>query len=197
MAVADLLIGGALLYVAPATTALPADSTAWGTAWGGSWAELGKLSAPLSVIYNIETADADWQYYLSSVDRAITKEECMFESVIGEVNGAVLAYLLNGTTTTTAAGAGQVGKTTTVAGGTAILTKYTWGVEGMRVDSSGVARPRRYQINRGTATINGNLEIDKSAYGGLPISIKALADTTKSRGQHLVIFQDVTAPATS
>jgi hypothetical protein len=45
--------------------------------------------------------------------------------------------------------------------------------------------------------LNGNLEFAKAAASGIPVQIKALADTTKPAGQQLLRFQRVTGWKTS
>ena len=49
------------------------------------------------------------------------------------------------------------------------------------------------------AMLNGALEFSQKSddYVGVPIQIKALADTTQTAGEKLVLFQRVTAEATS
>jgi hypothetical protein len=50
---------------------------------------------------------------------------------------------------------------------------------------------------KATAELNGKLEFSKKNAMGIPLQIKALADTTKVVGKQLILIQKVTGKTTS
>lgn len=195
--VANLLRGPAVVWYAPVGEAPPADSVAAGVAWGGNWARLGYTKADLEAEYEAEEQEFEVYEELTPVDRNKTAENLTLETTLAEVTSAYLALGTEGTASTTAPGAGQVGKDELVQGGEAELTKRAWGFEGIYVDSAGTKRPVRVFIWKATSKLNGKLTFGKAASPGITLQIKALADTSKAVGQKLFKMQRVTAAATS
>lgn len=197
MAVADILISPASLYHAPVGEAFPDEtSIAYGDAWGGNWVNVGYTLQPLSVGYNQERFDLEVEQVSSPVKSTITKEEITFETVLAEFTGANMQLIFGGALTTTAAGAGQRGFQELKAGGRVDIDEYTWGFEGLYKDAANAQFPVRVFIYRGSATLNGQLTFAKGAGVGIPIQIKALADTSKAVGQQIMVIHKVTAAAT-
>jgi hypothetical protein len=107
-----------------------------------------------------------------------------------------LQLAMEGTVTTTAPGAAQVGKEELQAGGQAKLTERTWAVEGVYEDINGSKFPIRMQVWRATAVLNGELQFAKGDSAGIPLRIEALGDLSKPVGQQLFKVLKVTAAAT-
>lgn len=195
MAIADILYGPVSIWYAPVGESLPADSVAVEADWGGNWKKIAYTKAPLSMNYEIDELEIMVEQELTAVKRVKTGERAMFETVLAEVTSAYLALATSGTATTTAAGAGQVGKDELVVGGGITLDEYAWGFEGQYVSSDGTFFPVRLFIYKATAMLNGALEHGKESYAGIPLQVKALVDTTKAKGSKLFKFQRVTVAA--
>lgn len=194
----DIILSPATIYFAPVGETLPDETTVeYGDAWGGNWAQLGYTLAPLAVGYSREEYEVEVEQITLPIKRIKTKESVTLETTLAEVTAANLQLAIGGTVTTTAAGAGQRAFEELKAGGDTVLDEYAWGIEGLHQDAAGNRFPARLVIYKGTATLNGQLEFSKKKESGLPLQIKALADTGKAVGQQLLSFQRVTAEATS
>lgn len=197
--VSNIFKSGAGMWYAPEGEALPDEtSVGAGDAWGGNWARFGFTSMPLSCLYEFDESDIEVEEHLAPVDRVKIGQRATLETKLAEVIADYMALVAGGTVTTVAAGAGQAGYEELDIGedDEIILTKYTVGFEGIRYDSSGNMLPVRVFIYRCTMRLNGAMEFSKRSddYPGIPIQIKALADTDNSG--RLLKFQRVTAPAT-
>ncbi len=195
--VTNLIKTGAVLWVAPDGESKPDETTVdYGGAWGGNWVRVGYTAAPVTVAYESEEFDLVVEEVLGPVKRFRTGEGLMLETVLAEMTADYLqlAAANQDTVTETAQGAAQDAYEETGLGGEAVLTVKAWGIEGLFVDSDGNDQPLRIFVHRGTAMINGELEFSKKedSYPGIPIQIKALADTTQSAGQELILWQRVT-----
>lgn len=196
MSTADILIGPASIWYAPVGEALPDEtSIAYGGDWGGNWAQIAMTLEPVSINRDISTVDVMIEQSTLPVKRAVTEEKVAFETVLAEFTAAHLALGMEGTTTTTAAGVGQVGYEEVEGGGQPTPTEYAWGIEGKYVNAAGVAFPVRIFIYRGTVVFNGELQFAKGEASGIPMRIDALADLTKVVGKQLWKIQKVTAAA--
>ena len=192
--VTNIVHSGAVLWVADSGETIPDETTiGYGTAWGGNWARVGYTKAPLTLAYTSEEVEIEVEEELAAVKRRRIREALTLETVLAElIAGSLqLAASNQDTVTTTAAGASQVGYEETGLGGESVLTEKTWGIECLHIDSSGNEHPLRIFVHIGTAMVNGNLEFSAkgSDYPGIPIQIKALADTSQSEGQKLCLFQ--------
>jgi hypothetical protein len=198
MAVTDILVTPAKIYRAPVGTALPDETTvAYGASWGASWTDLGYTLEPVSMSYETETFKLMVEQLTAPVRSVRQEETVTIETVLAEITGANLALALDGTTTTTAPGAGQAGYDQVEAGGSVSIAEYTWGFEGYRLAANNAKLPVRVFIYRGVATLNGQLTFAKSAGVGIPLRIEALPDTTKEAGKQLLVIHNVTASPTS
>jgi len=199
--VSQIVHSGATLWNAPVATAIPDEtSVAYGAAWGGNWVRVGYTKAPLTLAYTSEEAEIAVEEELASVKRRRISEALVLETVLAELTAAYVQLAASNqyAVGTTAAGAAQKAYEETYLGGDPTLTEKEWGIEAMFLDSSGNPQPIRFFIHIGTAMLNGNLEFSQKTedYPGIPIQIKALADTSLAAGQKLVRFQRVTAPTT-
>lgn len=200
--VENVLKTGAVLWYAPVGEAKPDEtSVAFGAAWGGNWTRVGFTKAPLVMAYTSEEHDVEVEEELAPIDRKRIKENLALETVLAELTAAYLqlAAANQDSVSTTAAGASQKGYEETGLGGEVTLQKYAWGFEGEFVNDNGDSEPVRMFIHKATAVLNGNLEFSQKSTDnvGIPIQIKALADTDQSVGQKLALFQRVTEEATS
>lgn len=198
MSTADIIIGPARVLYSPVGEAIPDETTvAYGAAWGGNWEEIALTKTPFTMNRDVSTFDAMVEQSTLPVKRAITEEKVAFETTLAELTAVNLQLAMGGTVTTTPAGAGQVAFEQIVAGGKATLDERQWGVEGVYVDASNVSFPIRIIIYRATAVLNGELSFGKGDSTGIPLRIDSLGDLTKAVGAQLLIFQKVTAAATS
>ncbi len=201
-AVANIIKSGAVLYYAPVAEAKPDETTVvYGAAWGGNWTRVGYTKEALTLAYESEEAEIEVEEELASVKRTRIKESVTLETVLAELTAGYLQLAASeqDTVSTTAAAAAQKGYEEAGLGGVATLTERAWGFEGLFINASGDEEPIRIFVHKGTAMLNGALEFSQKSddYVGVPIQIKALADTTQTAGEKLVLFQRVTAEATS
>jgi hypothetical protein len=195
---ANIIKSKAVLWYAPEGESLPDETTIGaGVAWGGNWARLGYTNAPLTLLYEDERMAIEVQELLAELDEWRTKEAGSLETVLSELTADYLSLLTDGTPSTTAAGASQVGYEELDIGGEGRVEVYAVGIEGIRYDSSDNALPIRFFAPRATFKKNGNLEFSQrtDTYVNVPIMIKALGDPDNSG--RLFKTQRVTAPATS
>ncbi len=200
--VTNIVHSGAFLYKAPVGEANPDETDiAYGQAWGGNWARVGYTKAPLTQAYTSDETDIKVEEELGAVKRRRTGDALAWETVLAEFSGEYvrLAGSDQDALDTTGAGASQDAYEETALGGKALLAEYKWGVEMMHIDAAGLQQPIRMFMHRGTATFNGNLEFSqKSAEAvGIPVQIKALADTAQTAGQKFIVYQRVTAEKSS
>jgi hypothetical protein len=183
----DILIGPLKIYVAALGTTLPSDTLAEDAAWPSGWTQVAFTKEPLTLASEFESLDIEVEEAMSPIHRRKMKESCTFETVLAEFTTQNLAYALDGThTATTAPTTTTEGVETFTLGGNRFLTERMWGFEGKFHNRDGtVALPVRLYIWRGSAESGGELEFSKSDYAGIPLKIMALADTSKTVGQHL------------
>jgi len=199
--VANVIKSGARLYVAPVAEANPDETTvAYGAAWGGNWVRVGFTKALLAMAYGSEEFDIEVEEELGSIKRRRVREKLTLETVLGELTAAYLQLSASNqdTVTETPAAAAQKAYEETGLGGEPILTEKKWGFEGLFITAGGDEEPIRLFVHKGTAMMNGNLEFSQknTDYTGIPIQIKALADTTQNAGQKFCKFQRVTSETT-
>ena len=195
MAEADVIVTGAKIYSSPVATALPAVTVAVDGAWPAGWVYVGYTLEPLKLTYNFDALEIMVQQTLNPIARTRIKEEAMFETVLAEHFAANLALAMAGTSSTTNAVSGTPGYEDFYVGGDYNLPVKQWGFEGSYVSAAGNRHPIRVFIWRGNAQEGGELDYDRENPAGIPLKIKALADTGKTIGQHLMRIQRVTAPA--
>lgn len=196
--VADIIVSPARVWIAPAGTALPDETTvALGASWGGAWIDLGATEGPVTLAYNDADYDVKVDQFTAPVARYKVDEDYAIETVLAQLDPVQLAKLVNGTNTATAAGASQRAFDEMVAGGEFTLTEYVAGFEGRKRSATGAEFPVRCFLPKATLRLNGNLEFTKSAMTGVPFQAKALTDTTAAEGAQLFKMHRVTAAATT
>jgi len=201
-AVGNIIKSGAVLWYAPTGTTKPdTDDIAYNEAWGGDWVRVGFTKEPLTAAYTSEEADINVQEHLAPVKRWRIGESLVLETVLSELTADYLqlaASEQDGVSETAADDDTKAFEQTGL-GGVAALTEREWGFEGLFIDSDGNNQPVRFFVHKGTAMLNGNLEFSKKTddYVGVPIQIKALADTSQSAGEELGLFQRITSNVTA
>jgi hypothetical protein len=200
MAVADILVSPVNIYYAPYGATIPDETTIdFDEAWGGTWVNLGYTVAPLTMQWDEEVFELEVEQLTNPVKGMKTKEGLVFETTLAELTAANLRLALGSTSTisTTAAGAGQKGYSQFAFGGEVNLPVYAFGFEGFTLDANNNKLPKRIFVYRASFSLGGSLEFSKRAAAGIPLKIRAWADTTQAVGAQLAIFQSVTAIATS
>lgn len=196
--VTDIVVTSAKPFLAPVGEALPDETTvALGASWGGSWVDLGGTTVPITMAYSDEEKDIELEQFTGPVARFKVKEGYKFETMLAQLTPATLAKVLNGTNTSTAAGASQKAFDEIKAGGEFTLVQYAFGFEGRYRNAAGVEFPVRGFLPICTVRLNGNLQFAKSDVAGIPFQANALADTTATEGEQLFKMHRVTAVATS
>lgn len=201
MAVGDIIIAPATVYYAPVGEALPSPSTIdFGEAWGGNWVNVGYTLTPISVQVDQELFELEVEQITLPVKRLRTKESAMLETQLAEITATNLNLTVDGTVTTFAAGASQRAYEMVEFGGKTAITERAWGFEGFfKYDgaSNQYQLPVRLFFFKATAQLNGKFEFAKKSAVGIPLQVKALADSTKVVGKQLGTFQKVTGKMTS
>lgn len=198
MAVSDIIISPATVYQAPVGTALPsADTVQFGASWGGSWTAVGYTLTPVSLNYEQSLFELMVEQLTVPIKRLRQEEHATIETTLAEMSGANLALPTDGVVTTTAAGASVRGKSVVEIGGNIAVTEKAWGFEGLLGVIGTIQLPARVFFYKATAELNGKLEFSRKAAAGIPLTVRALADTSKAVGKQLMIVQLVTAKATN
>ncbi len=195
----DILITAANILYSPTGTALPDETTVeWNDfdSWTG-WTHIGYTATPARTSYTYDVFELFVEQSTSPIKQKKTNERAITDIAMSQFSAENLALLLDGTITTTAAGAAQKAFKRVVTGGAPNLVEYQFALEGYRADSEGVEQPVRIFFYRGTIRINGSIEFAKAAGTTLPAQITALADPTKTQGAQLMEVQIVTDGVTA
>lgn len=196
---ANVLVAEARVLYAAVGTTLP-DETSVDYADYASWTsftELGYTTTPTSFTYSYDEFGVDVQQSTVPIKRRKTAENLSISCTLAEFSGANLAFVMDGTNVTTAAGASQKGFDQITTGGDTNLPEWLFAFEGYRPDSAGTKQPVRIFVHKATVTVNGDIPFDKGGVTQLPITINALADGSKAVGAQLLEVHIVTAPATA
>lgn len=175
------------IHVGPGTVTLNPDSVP---------IALGLTSEGGILKYNGELEPIEQDQYLAPVGYSVPGETCTFETILNEASANMLKYALgtNGTVTTQAAGAGQVGYDKLPFGGQTVLTEYVFEYAApKRTNRSLNIRIRLHKVN-----ISPNLEMQflKNGKLGFKLMVMAMCDTTQSAGEQLGYYMEETAVAT-
>lgn len=165
----DLLVGVGTLYIAPANTAMPAlDATP-----GASWRDLGETDDGVKVAktQSIEKFGSDQR--TGSVKAVRTEESVTVEANLQKLTLENLADVVNGTVTTTAAGAATIGTKSMSMYGGASVTEFAFLFRG---NSPYGNWPAQYYIPRGIFTGDIELEYKKDSKTLIPAAFEALED---------------------
>lgn len=193
----DIVVTGAKLFHSAKGVTVPAASIAADGDWGTGWTYLGYTLEPTKVSYKFDVLDIMVQQTLNSVRRTRISEDLSFTSMLAQHSTDALALAMAGTSTATAATNSLPGYEEFSVGGEPVLPERQWGIEGRYEDEDGAIFPIRIFIWRATSAEGGDLEYDREKPAGIALTIKALADTTKPRGKHLMVIQRVLEPATA
>ena len=200
----DVIVSEASVLYAPTGTTIPDEtSVAWydngGTFsnWTG-WTLLGYTTTPTTLGYSYDLFEVDVQQSTVPIKRRKTSESLVIGTTLAQFDGDILALVLGGTNTDTAAGASQKAFSQVVAGGDTNLSEYMFAIEGYRPsNSTGTKQPVRVFVYKATINVNGDIPFDKAGTTQIPVQINALADTSKAIGQQLVRIDIVTDDASS
>lgn len=198
--VLNLMAAPASIWISAKAVALPDEtSIAAGASWGVGWTDLGYTMTPLAVGIARETFDMEVEQIPNIVKQIVTKDTVDLEVTLAEITAANLRYAMGASSAvaTVAAGASQHGFETLKFGGDVLLPEYQVGFEAVRLDASGNKLITRFFLYRVTLTMGGKLEFSKKAAAGIPLKVTAMADTTKTAGEQIGEFQNVTAWKTS
>jgi hypothetical protein len=180
MAVSDIILTPASVWVAPEAESPPATTVDYGAAWGGNWRNVGYTNVPLSMSFTVEKYEVMVEQSSLPVRTIKTKETAVFETQLVEITEANLLLAFPGAT-----GTSTTAIETLDAGGSPTLDTYAWGFEGEYKNISNVSLPIRVFLYRGQAILNGQLQFAKGKEMGIPLQITGLADTGKPVGQQL------------
>ena len=200
MADRDILIGPGRLYVAPIGESNPDETTvAFGAAWGGNWVDLGDFvegsGITLSIGEDVFKAYTELSTALKNAVR--TRREVMVKATLAEHSVTNMAYVLDGTAATTAAGGSQKGYSDIPFGSNADIDFYKFGIEATRKDASDNNQPVRWFLHKGFFQLAGDIPYTKGGISGVPVEINIMSDGTQSTNEELGTLQIVTAAATS
>jgi hypothetical protein len=196
----DVLVTEANILYAPTGTTLPDEtSVAWKTfsGWAAGWVHLGYTAEASQMGLTYQTFDFFVEQATQPIIRRKTSEVLTLTISLAQFTGANLALVTGGTLTSTAAGASQKAYDKIIAGGDSNIPEYLVALEGYRPDSAGTKQPVRIFLHRCTITLNGNVQFAKAGGTVMPVTISAIADTTKAVGAQLFETHIVTAPASS
>lgn len=194
--VTDILISPAWVFYAPVGTTLPLTTLAVNGNWGAAWIPLGSTLTPVTLAYEQDVLDLKVQQTTGIVRSKRTGERVMIETSLAEVNGVNLGLMTDGTVSTTAAAGASPGFNTIKTGGDREPSIYAFGIEGVRLTSTGAKLPIRMIIYRGRLQMNGAMEFSQDNGIGIPIQIVALADTSKAEGENLLIIHNINVAGT-
>lgn len=196
----DVLVAEGRLLYSPVGTALPDETgVAYDTyaSWPSGWEMLGYTTTPLTFTYGYDVFSVEVQQSASPLRQSKTTETLTMGTTLAQFDGDILALVLSGTNTDTAAGASQKAFSKVQAGGSTLLNEYQFAIESYRPDANGDKQPIRVFVFKATITASGDIPFDKAAVTGIPVTISALADSSKTVGQQLIEIHIVTAPASS
>ena len=188
MAVSDIILTPAAVYVAPVGEGLESTGTPYGTPWGGNWVNVGYTNVPLSMSFTVEKYEVMVEQSSLPVKTIKTKETAVFETQLVEITEANLLLAFPGAT-----GTASSALETLDAGGSPTLDTYAWGFEGEYKDAVNASHPIRVFLYLGQAILNGQLQFAKGKEMGIPLQITGLADTGKPVGQQLFHIDKVLA----
>ncbi len=195
----DVLVTPGTVLYAPKGTALPDESTVEYNSyvdWTG-WTLLGYTTEPANFSYSYETFDVEVQQSASPIKTSKTTETLTLSFTLAQFDPDILALVMDGAATNTAAGPGQKAFSEVKAGGDTQLTEYAFALEGYRTDLAGTKQPVRVFLHRGSLTMNGDISFDKAGVTQIPCQVTALADSTKPVGEQLLTLHIVTGAATT
>lgn len=197
----NIIKSGATIWYAAfddtSVEALPDEtSVEYNGAWGGNWAKIAYTAEPVKLLKTDERMQITTEEFLTELDEFRIAFMGEFTTILSEVTADIYAILFGGTVSTTAAGAGQKGYEEINIDPTALVAKYTFGLEGFR-SVAGVQQPVRWWLPKATIVINGESEYSQKtdSYWQLPVKIKVLKDDVNDSPPFM--WQRVTAAATS
>lgn len=126
----NVIVGEATLYIAPANTAMPADTVNLGAAWPVGWTYIGATDAGVTLTVNTNTQDITIEEQSTPALVTVTTKDVTVGFALAEDTVANMKTAYGGgTLTTQAAATGTIGKDTLVLSDT--LDQLAVGFEGI------------------------------------------------------------------
>lgn len=199
MATIDVLMTGATVLYSDIGTSLPDETSVGFNAYGSwsSWTSCGETATPVGVDHTKSYYAYETQQHSYPTDMRIVSKSTTINFGVDELTGEMLALLLDGTNTATAAGAGQKAYNSITWGSDLTTTAKQWAFEGFRVDSDGTQQPVRWFFYKAVLSIAGEFIFNKGNHTVVPVVLYPYADAGKTAGQDLGLIHLVTAPASS
>ena len=195
----DILISEAnLLYAATGATKPDETTVDYGDydSWTG-WTHIGYTGDVSNMSYAYDVFSYTPEQATSPVVKRKDNEIMRIRFNLAQFSGDHLALVTGGTATDTAAGASQKGYSKIVGGGDTDISEYAFALEGYRKDASGDKQPVRIFFHKATISADGDIPFGKASATTVPVTVEAVADTSKASGSQLFEIHVVTAPATS
>lgn len=168
--------GPVIVYVGPASTALPANTVAKGTAWGGSWVDVGATMDGFTLSFKTEKFEVNIDQYNAPVKDFITGQGVEATFTVAEATLTNLKQALGYGTVTAGSTESSLAVGATV---DTIPTSYAFGFECYAPGAStSNAWYRRFWIPIGSPREVGDTDGKKDAVQGVKYSVTALQDTT-------------------
>lgn len=199
MSVLDVLVTGATVLYSDTGTSLPDETTVGFNAYSSwtSWTTVGETATPVGVDHSKSYYAYETQQRSYPTDMRVVAKSTSFNFGVDELSGAMLALLLDGTNTPTAAGASQKAYNAITWGSNLTTTTKQWAFEGFRLDSEGTQQPVRFFFYKAVLSIAGEFVFNKGSHTVVPCTLYTFADTGKTAGQDVGLIHYVTAPTTA
>lgn len=177
-----VVYGAPKFYVAPATTAAPTSSIAYGTAWGGTWADGGATFGDISIKHSTEDNVIRVDQYTAGVKQVRVTEEVTFTIPMSEATLTNIKYAQgNGTLTS-----GSTENTLVFGAQTANVTPYAFGFEGYGPSTTdAVSKYRRYVFYSCTVADTPEYALKRGEETIVGASFRCLVDTTQAANSEL------------
>jgi hypothetical protein len=174
--------GPVIVYVAPASTAAPANTVAKGTTWGGSWVDVGATMDGCTLTVSTEKFEVMVDQYNAPVKDFITAQNAEMKFTAGEATLTNLKQALGYGTVTS----GSTESTLGVGAVDGIGTNYSFGFECYAPGATSSASwYRRIIIWNGSPREVGDIEGKKDGVMGVQYSVKAIVDTSQTATERL------------
>lgn len=155
---ANVLLGVAWVFTAPANTAKAADTVEFGTDWTAPWSPVGATEEGATFSAGTDTTDLHVEEQSNAVATTVTSKNIRVSATLAEDTMETLLLALGGgTITTTAAASGQIGKK--VLGLSDTLTEFAIGFDA----KNKYGFWRRIYIPRATQTADVSTQYRRAA----------------------------------
>ena len=180
----NIVVGGpVLVYVAPASTAAPANTIAKGTDWAGSWVFAGGTIDGVTFSIQTEKFEVSVDQYNAPVKDFITAQGVTAKFNVAEGTLTNLKQAFGYGTVTS----GSTESTFGISGADGIGTNYAFGFECYAPGSTASASwYRRFIIWNGSPRQIDDVVMKKDGVMGVGYNVEALIDTTQTASERLI-----------